>query len=484
MVALTDTMILVVKIAFIFFFFGFCVFIHEFGHLLVAMWRKLHIERFSIGFGKPIFKWKKNNIEYVLSWLPFGGYVALPQLDPSDQAKTSDGEPLPQVRPIDRILTAFAGPLFNVIFGFMLACIIWQVGIEGPPPANSFVVGEVPETYQDAAAQSYLNPEYAAGLRAGDRVVAVNGKSFVKGWHEAAEMIVYSPEGLVDLTVIRADRSITISYHLVPNPDFEGLGYPFMSPLLPARISMVVKDSPAMTAGLKSGDIVEKFNDEKVMNPDHLVTLIQDTGMTPFALTVRRATQEVEIHGIVANKREIETQSKYFIGIHIEADSGQRVLYYPTPWQQFIDVVDRTTNTIDRLIDKDNPIEAKHMSGPVGIFHMLYVIVSKTGFMAALNLIIIINFSLAFINLLPLPILDGGHIAMGVFEMIIKRRIPSKITIALSYAFSILIIGFMLYVTFYDAKRVGKYIHPGKKAPEIKAIKESPPSDVSEENKP
>ena len=155
----------VINILFIVFFFGFCIFIHEFGHLLVAMWRGLHIEKFSIGFGRPIYKFRRKNIDFLISWLPFGGYVALPQLDPSDAPKTSTGEALPPVKPLDRILTAIAGPLFNILFGFFLACIIWKVGIKGPAAATSFTVGYVPETYIDANNEQYAVPEYEAGVK-------------------------------------------------------------------------------------------------------------------------------------------------------------------------------------------------------------------------------------------------------------------------------------------------------------------------------
>ena len=85
---------------FVVFFFGFSIFIHEFGHLLAAKWRKLHVERFSIGFGKPLWKWRKWNIDFLVSMLPFGGYVALPQLDPTDTPVAANGEQLPPIKPI------------------------------------------------------------------------------------------------------------------------------------------------------------------------------------------------------------------------------------------------------------------------------------------------------------------------------------------------------------------------------------------------
>ena len=92
----------IVCMAFVIFCFGFCIFIHEFGHLLAAIWRGLHIEKFSVGFGKAIWKRRWYNIDFLIGWIPFGGYVALPQLEPTDHPTASDGTPLPPIRPTDR----------------------------------------------------------------------------------------------------------------------------------------------------------------------------------------------------------------------------------------------------------------------------------------------------------------------------------------------------------------------------------------------
>lgn len=458
-------MLFALKIAFIVFFFGFCVFIHELGHLLVALWRKLHVEKFSIGFGKPIYQFRKYNVDFLISWLPFGGYVALPQLEPGDSPQTSDGKPLPVASPIDRTLTAAAGPLFNVLFGFFLAFFIWKIGIDGPAPANSFVIGHIPETYQDRSGARRDNPEYAAGLQPGDVVVSVNGEPFRKGWQEALELILYSQGGMVTLGVQRDGKPMTISYRMVPNPEFEGLGYPFMSPLLPTRVGGVVPGSPAERAGLRKGDILLELNGERVVNPGLFVDKIQAAAGAPITLTVQRDNTPIVVRNLRAERSPDQNSGKWMIGIQIETVFTALTKYHPTPWQQFTDVINRTYKTLRGLFDHDNPIQARHMSGPVGIFHILYTVVSNAGFMAGLNLIVLVNFSLALINLFPLPILDGGHITLSLIEMTIRRRVPTKITVGLSYAFAVLLVSFMLYVTYYDAKRVGRsFYRPAREA--------------------
>lgn len=154
----------ILKVIFIVFFFGFCVGIHEFGHMIVALWQGLHVEKFSIGMGPKLWGFKYKGVDYQIGWLPFGGFVSLPQLDPTDAPMTSDERPLPHASPKARMLTAFAGPLFNILFGFVLATIMWGVGLWEPATADSVVVSEVP---------AYL-PEYVEPLQQGDRIVAVN----------------------------------------------------------------------------------------------------------------------------------------------------------------------------------------------------------------------------------------------------------------------------------------------------------------------
>ena len=124
-----DILIIIGSVLFVAFFFGMCIFVHELGHFLVAKWRGLHVDAFSIGF-KKIWSKKINGVEYRIGCLPLGGYVELPQVDAAtNEPKAADGTPLPPAKPLDRLLTAAAGPICNIIFGLILGCIVWAVGI-------------------------------------------------------------------------------------------------------------------------------------------------------------------------------------------------------------------------------------------------------------------------------------------------------------------------------------------------------------------
>src|SRR5690554_5148177 len=169
-----DILRIIGALLFLIFFFGFCIFIHELGHFLAAKWRGLHIIAFSLGFRKFWSK-KINGVEYRLGYLPFGGYVELPQVDSSGIPTDENGNELPQAKPFDRICTAVAGPLFNVLFGLSLGCLVWWFGVpQDSPKMKSVTVSRIDTS----------GPEYAAGLRSGDKIYKLNGKTFNWTWNE------------------------------------------------------------------------------------------------------------------------------------------------------------------------------------------------------------------------------------------------------------------------------------------------------------
>ena len=158
--------------------FGASIFVHEYGHYWMARRRGLRVDGFSIGFGPKILSWKRDGIEFAWRWIPAGGFVKLPQMVTSGaiEGKSESSEPLPPISPLSKILVALAGPVMNIGFAFLIATVIYFVGL--PVIINPAIVGEViPDSV-----------EGKQGVKTGDRIVAVNGK-MVKSW-EDAQMIV------------------------------------------------------------------------------------------------------------------------------------------------------------------------------------------------------------------------------------------------------------------------------------------------------
>src|SRR4051812_9651127 len=146
--------------------FNLMIIVHEVGHFLAARWRGLVIEKFGIWFGKPLWKKKVNGVEYSLGWIPAGGFVSLPQLaaiEAMEGKAETPPELMPPVSALDKIIVAFAGPLFSFLLAFTFAIVVWQVGRPVGDAESTQIVGEV----------GSKSPAEEAGIRAGDKILSV-----------------------------------------------------------------------------------------------------------------------------------------------------------------------------------------------------------------------------------------------------------------------------------------------------------------------
>ncbi len=465
-----ETLIFVGILAVIFFFLGLCIMIHELGHLLCALWRGLHVDRFSIGFGKKIWGFNRNGVEYRVSILPFGGYVALPQLEPGSEPKTEDGRPLPPARPFDRVLTALAGPFFNVLLGFALGALVWIAGVERPQELDEFEVVAVQETIETENDKEAATPtpEYEAGLRPGDRIVKINGEEISGNWQDLVQKVALTT-GNVELTIKRNGETNDISYRPEENPEWDGLGYPFFEVNMPIMIQNVEAGSPAAKAEIKPGDRILEINQEPVHNANVFIRKVWQTEGKPFSLTLKREGTRIEIEEIAGELREINGEERYLIGVQPGLPTELRHL---SPWWQFTNVLTTTRDTLTALISPDSLVGPRHMSGPVGIIQMNYLTMRHQGWRQGLFFVVFVSFSLALFNLLPIPVLDGGHIVIGGLEMTVRRRMPETLAWYVQAAFAILLISFMLYVTFHDLGRLGNSFRQEEeeREPEIEQV--------------
>lgn len=425
------------------FLLGFCIFIHELGHLVVGLWRGLHVEKFSIGFGRKLWGVTVNGVEYVVSILPFGGYVALPQLDPSDQpVDTRDGTPLPHAKPTDRMLTAFAGPFFNVLLGFALATVLWWVGIYKPMPADHYIVHSVEEG----------SAEEKAGLRPRDAIWKLNGEPVPTSWSDMVERIVLLTAD-VTLGIEREGESLTITYPLEPsgNADFGNLPVPRFGIREPVVVDAVEEGYPARLAGLEVGDRLLSVDGKPIQNPEDFIARIRAAEGAPVTVEYQRGDGPSVFVTMTPRETKVEDKTLFLVGV---APSVPMYLARVSPWTQFVEVLDRNKRTLGAVVSRKSEVGAKDMSGPVGILRILYVVVRTGNWRRLLWFLIFINFGLAILNLLPIPVLDGGHILLGAVECVARRRIPHRVAYILQTGCAMLLIGFILYVSAYDVKRL------------------------------
>jgi len=431
--------------------FNLLIIVHELGHFLAARWRGLVVEKFAIWFGKPIWSKTIGGVEYRLGSIPAGGYVAIPQLAPMEVLEgpvEHDRSQLPPVKPLDKIIVAAAGPIFSFGLAILFSVLVWVIGKPASQADASTVVGYVlPE-----------GPAAKAGIQQGDRIVSVDGHPVTRfsPLGKARESIIWniarSETPVIPIEIERDGKIQTVQVEPVA-PEREGLGRRNLKQILimPAqtpRIARVIKDGPAAQAGLKSQDLVLAANGKTLFFGGELAELLNTNGTTPVELTISR---QGKTFNITVTPRVPEV-GKQVARIGIEWDErGEMTIAHPTPWEQVSGSVNTIFETIAAITSPKSGITLQHLSGPVGIMNLYYrLFESPDGWRLALWFSVVLNVNLALMNLLPIPVLDGGHITLAIVEGIRRRPINIRVLEFVQSACAIVIIGFMLYVTFYD----------------------------------
>jgi len=422
--------------------FGITIFIHEFGHFLVARWCGLVIESFSIGMGPAIWEKKKNGVTYKLSAFPIGGYVALPQLDPEGMKKmqgdnATDHNPLPDISPWKKIAVAVSGPLGNVLFAILLA---WIVFAFAEPEDHTLLIGSV-ETNSVA---------FAANLRPGDQIIAVNGNE-VKSWYDATveSLLGQDKDGRISITVLSNGQKREIKVKAgnleESNTLIEGI-----VPAIPCVLGQVFPGTPAADAGVKPGDIITEFAGHRIFDWNTFTDLVQQYPDQTVTMTVRRGDEFVHL---TVTPKYSESAGRTLIGVGLGGSASMPWTLSGTPTEQIKSDASKIFRLLKALTTKGEAKKAAGgLGGPVAIFTMIWFAL-KLGIINALGLIRFININLAILNLLPLPVLDGGHILFALWEGVTRRKIHPAVVNALVNIFAVLLISAMILLSWRDADR-------------------------------
>ncbi len=420
---------------------GLTILVHEFGHFVTARLCGMVVDVFSIGFGPAIWQTKRKGITYKIAVIPFGGYVALPQMEPpsaqrreheAEQAKSGERkEPLPPVATWKRIVVSLAGATGNVLLAFLLAWLAWTFYGAAPaaePPGEGVMIGMVEENSE----------AYEAGLRATDRILQVNGER-VSSWTGFIQVAALSEEP--EITVQRGDeppRQMTLPTEKM---EFDIQMIPGLHPGSLCLVRAVQPGSPAEAAGIERGDRIVALDGKPLGSPIHMITLISEREGQEVHLTLQRDQETFDV-SVVPEMHPI--YERPLIGIQF-AEEG-----VPPPLTQLRNDAAPVFRLLRALFRRGERREAtRGVGGPVTVVTMLWLQVSA-GLMSALTFTRFLNINLAIINLLPIPILDGGHILFALYEMITRRRVHPRLLHGLLTLFAALLIGLMLLLTFRD----------------------------------
>ncbi len=439
---------------------GILILVHELGHFLVARWTGVGVERFSIGFGPVLARWRGKETEYCVSAIPMGGYVKMVgEENPLEGGGSPDYDPKKAfaLKPLwARFLIVFAGPGMNfvlaaVIFGIVLATI--------GRPVSPAIVGRVADD----------GPAAAAGLQPGDTVESIDGRP-IAFWEELYRAIMNSQGQPLRLGIVRdgAKREVEITPRRVTvrDPIFKeereewdlGIG-----PQLTPQIGAVTSGSPAERAGLLPGDTVIGVAGQTVFTPDELTQAIQRRGGQTFEIVVKRDDKPVTLHVTATTVKEKNPTGQDVeigrIGVGIVMKAVRYERYNPLQAMGYgtvrtWDMTVLTAKGLWKLVTLQLPLS--NLGGPIQIAAEGER-QRREGLPSLAQFTAIISVNLAVLNLLPVPMLDGGHLLFFVIEGILGRPVSLKKREAAQQLGLVLLLLLMVFAIYNDLIRIDAF---------------------------
>ncbi len=431
---------------------GLLVTFHEFGHFIVARLCGVKVLRFSVGFGKPLWmRVDRHGTEFAIAAIPLGGYVKMldereGEVAPEDLDQAHNRKPVGQ-----RMAIAAAGPAFNLIFTVFA---FWLM----------FVVGK-PDFLPIVAAPTGVAAE--AGIEAGDRIITINGAA-IDSWSKAIQKLGENAVGRYDTPVeVRtaggAEATRVLAFSKLPatiaeTELFDRIGLSLQPRKQDATIGRVSDDMPAAAAGLMSGDRILRINGHDVTSFADIESLVpaQAAQDPALDLVVKRGDEQIDIKLKARQITAADGKSRYVIGI-TSTDSHDATLKYgpldAIP-QAFIETWDTTKSSLGMLkMLVVGRASLDNLSGPITIARFANGS-AQLGFAWFLGFLALISLSLAIINLLPIPILDGGHLLYYLIELIKGSPVSERSQIAGQYVGLMMLVALMGLAFYNDILRL------------------------------
>ncbi|GAB4296145.1 MAG: RIP metalloprotease RseP [Ignavibacteriaceae bacterium] len=436
---------------------GILVFIHEFGHFAAAKLSGMRADIFAIGFGKRLLGWNKitgftfgelpkdfdgqGNTDYRLCLLPLGGYVKIAgMVDESFDTTFADKEPQPyefRAKPVwKKVFVITAGVLMNLLLAWL---IFWG--------GNFFQGKQVTKTTTIAFVGEQSKAD-SLGFKAGDKILAINNKP-VSNWEEVRSQIFINTLGENLTFKIQRDGellSLPVDRNSLPEDESEGLF------LIPEGIRPVINEvlpgTPASEAGIKAGDILLELNNTPLYSVQQTTKIISSNKGNTLPLAVERGGDTVNLSVTPGEDGMIGVALvQLFTGpVEYQTYGFFESFYYG--WLDIVKMTELTFTMVGKVIGGDVEF-GKAFGGPVKIAQFA-ARSAESGFSSFLYFLALLSLSLAILNIMPFPVLDGGHLVIILIEGAIKREIPVKVKIAIQNTGMVLLLLLMAFIIYND----------------------------------
>jgi regulator of sigma E protease len=421
------------------FVLGVLIFVHELGHFLMARRIGVRVLTFSLGFGPKLLTFKRGDTEYAISAIPLGGYVKMAGENPEDARTGAQDEFLSKTK-WQRFQVLIMGPVMNLLLAFVVMAFVLYQG------ARVAAFEEQPVVIGSFRADS---PALAAGLQPGDRVVMVDGVQ-VPTWEDFSMAILPKAKRTVSLVIDRTGQKIDTQ--VVPKAvgKFE-IGDIGILPAMRPEVQSVIEGEPAKQAGLRPGDLILAVGDERGLSQPRIIELIRANENKPLVfeimregkvdrltITPHKADNTVRIGADISHFELRSIEPGLLEAIKMSAEKNWE-------WTKLI------VTTLVGLFTRDTSV--KQLMGPVAIAQVSGDAVQQ-GWVPLFGLLAMISLNLGLLNLMPIPVLDGGHIAILALEGLSRRDFSMKVKEKMLLAGFVLLLMLMVTVIYNDLTRV------------------------------
>jgi regulator of sigma E protease len=428
---------------------GLMIMIHEWGHFIVARLFKVRVDVFSIGFGPRLFGWKSGATDWRVSALPFGGYVRMAgqdmsDVDSGDKPPTGSSDELMSKPRWQRALISFAGPAVNLIFPILALAVLFIVfGV----PHSAYLDQPVQVVALSSKSDAQTSP-----FRPGDKILSLNGVANPT-WEQAAKAIKEEKPGSPLTAEVEnggVKRSVQTTLGDSASTD-RLLGYP---PLLPV-LDEVAPSSPANHAGLKEGDTIQSVDGQKIQYWGQFVDRVRGSEGKPVQLDLLRNGQAVHTQVTPMQGATESGEKIYQVGVAVRDQTSYRREGLREGVHDAVvltgERISETVGVVAKLFS--GRVSVKQLSGVVGISRAAGEAVRK-GALAVLSLMVLISVNLGILNLLPIPILDGGNILLLAIEGVMRRDLSMGFKERFVQVGFVFLLAIMAYAVYNDVMRM------------------------------